>query len=392
MDFALTDEQRMIVRTAREIVDSFGATYFREKRLADEPPDAFTDEIASAGFYGLPLPEAYGGAGLGMLELVAVIEAIGEAGAWDAIGQFTLNTVFGGVVLSQYGTEAQKRRYLPRIADGEMDWALGVTEARAGSNMLETATTAERDGDEFVLNGEKAFNSGLDEADGYTLLARTSEYDPTDRTHGLTVFLVDPDAEGIEYEPVDLDIHWPPGEHTFTVHIDDLRVEETQVIGAVDEGVDPIFEVLNPERLSTAAEHLGRGRWALDRAVERARDREVWGEPIGAHQGVQHPLAEAYADLEAASTMVRRGAVGYDNGAENLGELTNIGHLKAGRAAFAAADAAVETFGGASAVADYGITAVWSMIRHQRIAPVTENMKLNYIANNVLDLPRSYGT
>jgi acyl-CoA dehydrogenase len=392
MSEELTSEQKMLVDIARDITESYGESYFREKRLADEEPEEYIEEIADAGFFGIPIPVEYGGEGMGMEELVYAIEAIGEAGGWDIVGRFTLNTVFGGVVLSKYGTEEQKEKYLPGIASGDINWALGVTEAQTGSNMLRTNTFAERDGDEFVINGEKVFNSGLEGADGYTFLARTKKFEDVDRrTDGLTVFLIDPDADGIEYEPVDLDIYWPAGENTFTVHIDDLRVHESQVIGEVHEGFNPIFEVLNPERVSVAAEHISRGRWAIDKAVDRAKEREVWGEPIGAHQGIQHPLAQAYADVETASSMVKRAAKAYDEGLDNVGELSNMAHLKAGQAGFDAADAAVETYGGASAVADYGITAVWSLARHQRIAPVTDNMKLNYIANNVLGLPRSYG-
>lgn len=392
MSESLTQEQQMLVDIAVDITENFGESYFREKRLADEEPEEYIDKIAEAGFFGIPIPVEYGGEGMGMEELVYAIEAIGEAGGWDIVGRFTLNTVFGGVVLSKYGTEEQKEEYLPKIANGSLQWALGVTEPKAGSNMLRTNTFAERDGDEFVINGEKVFNSGLEGADGYTFLARTKPFEEVDRrTDGLTVFLIDPDADGIEYEPVDLDIYWPAGENTFTVHIDDLRVHESQVIGEVHEGFDPIFEVLNPERISVAAEHISRGRWAINKAVERAKEREVWGEPIGAHQGIQHPLADAYADVETASTMVHRAARAYDQGHDNVGELSNIAHLKAGEAGFEATDVAVETYGGASAVSDYGITAVWSLARHQRIAPVTDNMKLNYIANNVLGLPRSYG-
>ncbi|WP_255152056.1 acyl-CoA dehydrogenase family protein [Halorarius halobius] len=392
MNFERSGEQTMLVETAKDIVDEYGESYFREKRLADEEPEEFVEDLADAGFFGIPIPVEYGGQGMGMLDLVYAIEAIAEAGGWDAVAKFTLNTVFGGVVLSKFGTEEQKEEYLPKIADGEMDWALGVTEANTGSNMLNTQTFAERDGDEFVINGEKAFNSGLDQADGYTLLTRTKTMEESDRrTDGLTVFLVDPDADGIEYEPVDLDIYWPAGENTFTVHIDDLRVHESQAIGEIHGGFAPIFEVLNPERISTAAEHLGRGWWVLDKAVQRAKDREVWGEPIGAHQAIQHPLAQSYVDMKSASTMVKRAAWAYDQGQDNVGELSNIGHLQAGNAAFEAADNAVETFGGGSAVADYGIAAVWSLARHQQIAPVTDHMKLNFIANNVLDLPRSYG-
>lgn len=392
MDFEQSSEVRMLIENAKDIINSYGASYFREKRLAEEEPTEAIDDLADQGYFGIPLPEAYGGEGLGLAELVAAIEAIGRSGGWDIVTRFTLNTVFGGLVISEYGTPEQKETYLPQIAAGEMDWALGVTEPDTGSNMLRTKTFAERDGDEFVINGEKAFNSGLDTADGYTLLTRTRPFDEVERrTDGLTVFLVDPDSEGIDYEPITLDTYWPAGDNTFTVHIDDLRVHESAIIGEVDDGFSPIFDVLNPERISTAAEHIARGRWALDKAVEQASERTVWDEPIGAHQAIQHPLAQAYADIEAASTMVHRAAWAFDTNRQTVGELSTIAHLLAGNAAFDAADAAVETFGGASAVADYGIAAVWSLTRHQQIAPVTDNMKRNFIANNVLNLPRSYG-
>lgn len=392
MDIGPSQEHRLLVDSAKDIIDGFGETYFRDRRIQDEEPEEFVDAIADAGFFGIPLPTEYGGEGMGMLDLVYAIEALGEAGGWDALGQFTLNTVFGGLVTAKYGTEAQKEEYLPGIASGDVHWALGVTEPNTGLNMLRTSTVADRDGEEFVINGEKVFTSGLDKADGYTLLTRTTDISDVDRrSDGLTVFIVDPDDPAIEYEEIDLDMYWPAGEGTYTVHIDDLRVHESNVMGEVDRGFDPIFDVLNPERISTAAEHLGRGKWALSEAVDRAKEREVWGEPIGAHQGVQFPLAESYADLESASTMVKRAAAAYDTGADRIEELTNIAHLKAGRAGYQAADAAVETFGGSSFVSEYGIAAVWSLSRHQKIAPIPDNMKLNSIANNVLNLPRSYG-
>jgi len=392
MDFSLSSEQQLIVDTARKIAESYGEEYFREKRLAQERPIEFLSDLSEAGFFGIPLPESHGGEGLGMLEVSLIMETLGKAGAWEHLNKFTRNTVFGGITLSRYGTDDQKSEYMEQICRGEMSFSLGVTEPEAGSNMLRTATFAERDGDEFVISGSKVFNSGLDDADQYVLLTRTKKFSDVERrSEGFTVFLIDPDASGIEYEPVDIDIFWPAGHRTFTVHIDQLRVHKSQVLGEVHEGFEPIFDVLNPERISTASEHLGRGRWVLSQAVDYANEREVWGDPIGAHQSVQHPLAESYADLESASTMVRQAASAFDNDSNDTGKIANIGHLKAGRAAFQAADNALETFGGSSAVAEFGIAAVWSLSRHQRIAPITENMKLNYIANNVLDLPRSYG-
>lgn len=393
MDFDLSQEQRLFVQTAKDIVNDYGETYFREKRLEEEEPEEFLDEIGKAGFFGIPLPEEYGGEGLGMHELALVIRALGEAGAWEHLSRFTTNTVFGGLTLAQYGTEEQKERHLPNLARGEEVWALGVTEPDAGSNMLRTDTFAERNGDEFVLNGSKVFNSGLDVAEGYVILTRTKRFDDVDkRTDGLTLFIADPEDDGIKYEPVDLDIFWPAGHRTFTVHIDDLRLHEDQILGELHEGFKPIFNVLNPERISTASEHIARGKWVLNKAVDFAKQREVWGEPIGAHQGIQHPLAESYADLESASTMLDKAATSTDKGNDDAAELTNLAHLKAADASYQAADNAMETYGGTSAVADNGIAAVWSLVRHQKIAPITRNMKLNYIANNVINLPRSYGT
>lgn len=393
MDLEMSETDQMLVNTANDILDRFGESYFREKRVADERPREFIDAITEAGFFGIPVPTEYGGEGLGVSSSVHAIETLGAGGAWFHMGGLTSTAFFVGMV-NRYGTEEQKERYLPEIANGEEKWAIGVTESDAGSNMLRTSTTAERDGDEFVINGEKAFNSGLGTRDVYALVARTTDYDEVDkRTDGFTIFLVEDPSErdGIELDRIDLDIYWYPEEHTYFVHFDDFRIHESQVLGTVDEGIKPIFAMLNTERITTGADHIGRGRWALNQAVDRAKERSVWGEPIGAHQGVAHPLAEAYADLETADTMIKRAAAAFDAEADGVGELANIAHLQASKAGFQAADTAMETFGGASALNDFGIAQVWSLERHQQIAPNPENMKLNYIAHNVLELPRSYG-
>lgn len=393
MEFEPTETQRMLVETAREIVEGFGESYFREKRLANEAPTEYLDAVADAGFFGIPFPEAFGGEGMGMLEVVFAIEALGRAGAWSPLLPFTENVAIGGQILLKHGTDEQKRTYIPRIVDDDMSWAIGVTEPNTGTNMLRTSTFARREGDEFVVSGEKIFNSGLDAADRYVLLTRTKRFeDVDDRRDGLTVFLVDPGEPAIEYAPIDINVHWPLGQQTYTVHIDDLRVHESQICGGLHDGAEVIWSALTPERITTGMAHVARGWWALDRAVDYATTREVWGEPIGAHQGVQHPLARAHADLLTASTMVKRAANAYDSEATNTSELANVAHLQAGDAAFDAADAAMETFGGSSVAAEEGLAAVWGLLRHQRIAPLPDNMKLNYLAHNVLDLPRSYGT
>lgn len=390
----MSKTQELLVKTAEDICDRFGDSYFKEKRMADEKPEEFVDAMTEAGFFGIPIPTEYGGEGLGLIETVYAIEAFSVGGGWFDLGGLTSNVFFTGMV-NQYGTEEQKEEYLPKMASREHTWSIGVTEPESGTNMLATKTFAERDGDEFVINGEKAFNSGLGVRDVYALVTRTKRADEVDkRTDGFTLFLVEnpSDREGIDLDPVDLDMYWYPEEHTYFVYFDDFRIPEEQVLGEIDGGVKPIFSMVNAERISTAAAHVGRGKWALEQAVDRAKSREVWGEPIGAHQGISLPLAEAYSELETASTMVKRAAVAFDNGQDNVGELANIAHLEASKAGFNACDVAVETFGGASSMNDYGIMQVWSLERHQCIAPLPENMKLNFIANNVLGLPRSYGT
>jgi len=390
MDYRITDTERLLEDTAKEITNDFGQMYFRKKRTAKEEATEFLEELAEAGFFGITFSEQYGGEGLGMMELVRAIETIGKEGGWSQTTNLVINAVAGSMI-KNHGTEDQKDSFLPKMTKREIKWAVGITEPDTGQNTYRTSTTADRlSGDKFVINGQKAWISGIHKADNFIILTRTKPYDDVDkRSNGLTLFTVDPNRSDIEFDKIDLDIYFP--EETYIVNIDNLEVEASQVLGQVDKGASVLWDGMNPERITTSAEHIGRGKWALERAVNRAKDREVWGEPIGAHQGVQHPLAQAHADIAAAEVMLKKAAFSFDNNWDNHMDLGNIAHLVSSQSAYDAIDNAVGTFGGSSATENNGIAALHSLIRHQKIAPIPENMKLNYIANEVLDLPRSYG-
>jgi acyl-CoA dehydrogenase len=389
MDFELSRQQRMVRESVRDIASEYGEDYWTEVRMEERFPEELYEDLAEHGFLGLLFPEEYNGQDFGMLELVLVMEALAEEGAWEMSGALILSLVFGGVGILEHGTEEQKEEYIPPIRDGESLWAIAITEPDAGSNTANTKTFAERDGDEFVINGHKQWISGIEKADNVLLLAQTIPREEVDdRFDGLTMFIVDPEDVAVTYDEIPMDIYYR--DSTYDVYIDDLRVSEDQVLGDVDSGMYQMFDTLNTERITAAAEAWGMGRWVLDRAVEQAKNRSVWDEPIGSHQGVQHPLADAHAELIGARTLVREAAWRYDKQEGDVGEISNVANLQAGKAAWDAAEAAMTTFGGMSVSAELGIGAAWGTIRHYRTAPVSEEMIRNFIGQNSLGLPRSY--
>jgi len=359
-------------------------------RNQNKQPEEFKSDLAANDWYGLMIPEEYGGQGLGLSEMIIVAEELGRSGGGrTATNLLLFAAMYGGGLLPRHGTDTQKERWLPRLANGDADWAIGVTEPDAGLNTTNIQTTAQRDGDEYVLNGQKVWTTGIDTADQIALLARTLPKSQTEsRGHGLTIFLVDPEADGVDYEEIRKDVyHHHP---SFSVFIDDVRVPETSVLGEEHQGLYHFFSTLNIERIYIAASLYGIGSYVLERAVDYANERVVFDEPIGSHQAIQHPLADAYADLELAKLMTYKAAWLDDAGKENVGEQANIANLKAGEAAWKACEQAMTTFGGSSIGSDVGIAKFWEEVRHQRIAPVSEEMIRNYIGNRVLGLPRSY--
>jgi acyl-CoA dehydrogenase len=389
MDFSLTQEQQMLQEVVADIASEYGADYWQEIRSEHRFPAEIYDDLAEGGFFGIPFPEEYGGQDMGMLEVLLTMEALGENRAWEVPIEFVFNVVFGGISILRFGTERQREEYLPPIIEGDHRWALGVTEPDAGSNTANISTTAERDGDEFVVNGQKMWISSLHDAEYMLLLTRTTPTEELDsRYEGQTMFVVDPDDPAVEYTEIPLDVYFP--DRTFQVHIDDLRLPESAVLGTVDDGLYQIFDVLNAERVATAGCAWAGGRYCLDQAVRYAKDRAVWDEPIGSHQGIQHPLAEAHAELETCRLLNRMAAWQFDADEGDLGEISNIANLEAGKAAWNAAEAAMTTLGGMSVSSEMGVAAAWGTIRHQRSTPVSEEMIRNYLGQHSLDLPRSY--
>ena len=391
MDYELSAEHQMMQSAVKEIAADYDKDYWQEIHEGQLVPEEIFQDLAEGGWFGIPIPEEYGGHGMGLLDTIIVMEALAEAHAWETTFRFTMSTVFGGTSIMQNGTDAQKEQYLPGIAAGEDVWALGLTEPSAGLNATNMTTRAEKDGDEWVINGQKQWTSGMEFADKLLLVARTEPKDEAEkRTEGITMFILDPDMDGISYNEIPLDIYFT--EPTYDLFLDDVRVPEERVLGDVGQGLHQIFGMLNAERLTAAVSAWGGGKEALDTAVQYAKDREVWSEPIGAHQAIQHPLADAHAEMESARHDIRRAAWLADQGRDGSGEAANIANLQAGKAAWNACEAAMTTLGGMSASQEMGVAAAWGVVRHLRTGPVSEEMILNHIGQHSLGLPRSYQT
>ena len=390
MDFELSDEHEMMQSVIRDVTADYDNAYWQDVHEARRPPEEIFEDLAAGGWFGAPLPEEYGGQGLDLLGTVVIMEALCEGHCWETTFRFTMSTVFGGITLVENGTEAQKEEYVPAIANGEDVWALGMTEPDAGLNTSRISTLAEKDGDEYVIDGRKQWISGMDFADHLLLVARTTPFEEADsKFDGITMFIVDPEADGIEYSEIPLDIYYT--EPTYDLFIEDLRIDEDQVLGDIGNGMYQLFGMLNVERITAALSAWGAGKEALDKGVQYAKDRAVWSEPIGAHQAIQHPLAESHAEMESARTQLRKAAWQYDNQVGDVGEASNVANYLACKAAWEACEASMTTHGGMSASSEMGISAAWGVARHQRTGPVSEEMILNHIGQHVLGLPRSYG-
>ncbi|MFE7567315.1 acyl-CoA dehydrogenase family protein [Streptomyces sp. NPDC057539] len=342
-------------------------------------------EAGKLGYLGVNLPEEYGGGGGGITELSLVLEELGGAGC--PLLLMVVSPAICGTVISRFGTDEQKRRWLPGLADGSLTMAFGITEPDAGSNSHRITTTARRDGDDWVLNGRKVFISGVDLADATLVVGRTEDA----RTGSLKpcLFIVPRDTEGFHRSLIEMELH--AVEKQFELVLDDVRLPADALVGDEDAGLLQLFAGLNPERIMTAAFALGMGRYALDRAVEYAKTRQVWKEPIGAHQAIAHPLAQAHIELELARLMMRKAAHLYDAGDDTgAGEAANMAKYAAGEACVRAVDQAVHTLGGNGLTREYGLASLITAARVARIAPVSREMILNYVSHQSLGLPKSY--
>jgi alkylation response protein AidB-like acyl-CoA dehydrogenase len=292
-----------------------------------------------------------------------------------------------GTIIAKYGTAEQKQQWLPGIADASKVMVFGITEPDAGSNSHRITTTARRDGDAWLLNGRKVFISGVDRADAVLIVARTADHKSGKLKPAL--FIVPTDAENFTAQRMEMDIVQP--EHQFALFLDDVRLPAEALVGREDAALAQLFAGLNPERILGAATAVGMGRYALAQAVEYAKVRQVWKSPIGAHQGIAHPLAQVKIELELAKVMMQKAAVLYDSGDDTgAAEAANMAKYAAAEASIRALDQAIQTHGGAGLTKEHGLSAMLAMVRVGRVAPVSREMILNFVAEHSLGLPKSY--
>ncbi|MFD5265364.1 acyl-CoA dehydrogenase family protein [Streptomyces sp. NPDC058335] len=344
-------------------------------------------EAAKLGYIGVNLPEEYGGGGGGIAELSLVLEELGTAGS--PLLMMIVSPAICGTVIARFGTDAQKREWLPALADGSRLMAFGITEPDAGSNSHRITTTARRDeaSGDWLLTGRKVFVSGVDIADATLIVGRTED----SRTGRLKpcLFIVPRDAPGFTRRPIDMELQ--AVEKQFELVLDDVRLPAEALVGDEDAGLLQLFAGLNPERIMTAAFAIGMGRFALGKAIAYARERTVWKTPIGAHQAIAHPLAQAHIDLELARLMMQKAAHLYDAGDDvGAGEAANMAKYAAGEACVKAVDQAVHTLGGNGLTREFGLASLITASRVARIAPVSREMILNYVSHQTLGLPKSY--
>ncbi|MGW1008498.1 acyl-CoA dehydrogenase family protein [Streptomyces termitum] len=346
---------------------------------------ALWEEAGKLGYLGVNLPEEYGGGGGGMAELSLVLEEAGAAGA--PLLMMVVSPAICGTVIARFGTEEQKRAWLPGLADGSRTMAFGITEPDAGSNSHRITTTATRTGDGWTLNGRKVFVSGVDIADATLIVGRTSDA----RTGNLKacLFIVPRDTPGFGRRHIEMELD--AAEKQFELTLDDVHLPAEALVGDEDAGLLQLFAGLNPERIMTAAFAIGMGRFALDRAVAYAKERQVWKAPIGAHQAIAHPLAQSRIELELARLMMQKAARLYDAGDDmGAGEAANMAKYAAAEACVKAVDTAVHTLGGNGLTKEFGLARLIAASRVARIAPVSREMILNFVSHQTLGLPKSY--
>ncbi|MXR51924.1 acyl-CoA dehydrogenase [Halovenus sp. WSH3] len=386
------ETERLIRETAREVADGYDDAYWRAVTGPDKrDPAEFWQECADAGFLGTTIPQEYGGEGLGITELSAIVEELTRHGCFGSEMLFVVNVVFGAVTLAEHGSEEQKREYLPALADGDLKFCMALTEPNAGHNAPNMDTYAEETDAGYEITGSKQWISGADRADRMLLVARTTPLaDVEKRTSGITLFLADPGDDAIELRELDTGI--PTPERQFELSLDGYEADEEDIIGTKDMGLYQLFDTVNPERIVGAAGAVGTGYAALERAADYAREREVFGQPIGAHQAIQHPIADSYSKLEAANMLVRKSAwmMDADENRKTVAELSNMAKLRASEAAHEATDVALQVHGGNGFSKEYGVIEMWKGTRLSRVAPGSTEMMRNHIAEHTLDLPRSY--
>jgi alkylation response protein AidB-like acyl-CoA dehydrogenase len=383
--FIENEDRKALRKAVAGLVANYGQEYYLEKARAHQHTDELWNEAGKLGFLGVNLPEEYGGGGAGMYELSLVMEEMAAAGC--GLLMMVVSPAINGTIISKFGTDDQKQRWLPGLADGSTTMAFAITEPDAGSNSHKITTTARRDGSNWVLSGQKVYISGVDQSQAVLVVGRTEEA----KTGKLrpALFVVPTDSPGFSYTPIEMELISP--ERQFQVFIDDVRLPADALVGSEDAAIAQLFAGLNPERIMGAASAVGMGRFAINKATDYVKTRKVWSTPIGAHQGLSHPLAQNHIEVELAKLMMQKAAALYDSG-DDMGaaEAANMAKYAAGEAAAKAVDQAVQSLGGNGLSKEYGIAAALTASRLSRIAPVSREMVLNFVAQTSLGLPRSY--
>ncbi len=392
MNFEFNEEQRMIADAAKDVAKDFPPEYWREKEEKGEFAEEFFKAIADAGILGIVIPEEYDGSGYGMTELLIAMEELcangaGMAGVWYPV----LTEVFGALTIVRHGTEEQKEKYLPKIAKGKMEFCMALTEPDAGTNTLAIRTFARKEGDEWVINGNKIFISGADRAKGMLIIARTTPREEAKKkTHGISLFLADLPNKAVKINPIPK--HGINYSKSCEVSFNNLRLPEDALIPPLDGGWYILLDTLNPERMSFTTAAIGISRLAISKAVEYSKQRVVFADPIGSYQGLQFPLAESYATLECAKLMNFKASTLFDRGANyrEVGSYANMAKAVAVEAGIKAVYWAMQVFGGYGYAKEYDVERWWREINLIRLAPVTQQMALNFIAEHILGMPKSY--
>ena len=388
MDFSLSDDQRNIREAVLKLCSQFPDDYWLERDKDGEFPFEFHKSMAEAGWLGIAMPENVGGADLGISEAAIMMEAVAESGGGMAAASSIHGPVFSLEPIDRFGTEEQKQRMIPPILSGEQKMCFAVTEPNVGLDTTKLKTRAEKVDGGYRVNGEKIWITNAHVADKMMLLARTTPLEEVERkTHGLSVFFTDVDRSAIEHQLIP-----KMGRHAVgsnMLFINDLFIPEEDRIGKEGDGFKIILQGLNPERILLAAEAIGLGRVAIQRAAQYARERVVFDRPIGMNQGIQHPLAQCWAQVEAANLMVMKAASLFDRG-EECGVEANAGKYLAAEAGFEACHTAMLTLGGMGYAKEYHVERYLREVLIPRTAPVSPHMILNFLAERVLELPKSY--
>ena len=394
LDLDLTSGQKLVQRSVRDICSEFDHAYWREKSESGEYPHEFVDQLSRDGWFGILVPEEYGGVGMSTAETVVMMEEIAAAGGGFSAAQAIHGAIYNSVPLVKYASEEMKEELLPKVADGEVAiQSFALTEPNAGSDSTSIETFAESEGDEYVIDGQKIWISRVDQTDYLVVMARTTPKSEVEkRTRGISMFLVDKE-DALDQDALQMrEIPKTASEfvHSFELWFEGLRVPEENLIGEEGRGFYQVLDGLNEERLVIAAECIGLGELAVERGATYASEREVFGQPIGANQAVQHPLAKAHASVQAARLMVYDAAMQEGLPQKEMGARANMAKYLAAEAAFEAADAAVQTHGGFGVAREYDVERYQREARLTRLVPITQQLALNFLGENALGLPRSY--